>query len=300
MSTAFLLAILVVSFVAGVVALAMPCCFTVLLPAYLATSFETTTGRLAMTAIFAAGIATVFLPIAVGVSYVAAFIATNRAVLFVVGGFFMVILGLLALYGLSIFPHANFGIDLSRRDFPSVYALGVFGGVASSCCAPVLAGVLVLAALSATWSSALIVGGAYVLGMVFPLFLVALAWERGAERSPGLLRGRMVHIRLLGHEMEIHSSRLIAGGLFLVMGVLTIALGVLDQMFVNPGAALFEAYESGLQGELVAAFSSPLVQVALGAIATAVAAWAVLRLRSRRLQSREAGPDSASADPLDP
>lgn len=271
MSAALLLATVIVAFVAGIVALAMPCCFTVLLPSYLAKSFGTRTGRLGMTTVFGAGMATVLLPIALGISYLSSFITTNHPLLFVIGGFFMITLGMLTLWGMSILPSMRVGVNLQRRDVPSVYALGVFGGVASSCCAPVLAGVLVLTVLSGTWLSALAVGLAYVGGMVFPLFLVALAWDRRSAQSPRFLRGRLVGVRLLGFETEIHSSKLIAGGLFIAMGIVTIVLGVADRMLLNPGSEVFGIYQASLERSLVAALSNPtLVTMAVVAIGGAL------------------------------
>ncbi len=282
MSAALFLATVLVAFIAGMVALAMPCCFTVLLPSYLAKSFATLTGRLGMTAIFGAGIATVLLPIAMGLSYVSTFITVNHPLLFVVGGFFMVVLGLLTLWGISMLPTWNVGVDLQRRDVPSVYALGVFGGVASSCCAPVLAGVLVLTVLSGTWLASFVVAVAYVVGMVFPLLLVALAWERRTVQRPAFLRGRLVRLRLLGYETEIHSSKLIAGGLFLGMGAFTIGLGVVDRMLLNPGSDLFGIYQASLERVLVDTFSSPILGPLTAAVVAAAVGLGLLWLRRRR------------------
>src|SRR5229473_1510363 len=60
----------------------------------------------------------------------------------------------------------------------SVYTLGIFSGVASSCCAPVLAGVIALSSAVSSFWLALVLGSAYVFGMVAPLFVIALLWDR--------------------------------------------------------------------------------------------------------------------------
>ncbi len=296
MSAVLLLATVLVAFIAGIVALAMPCCFTVLLPSYMAKSFATVTGRLGMTAIFGAGIATVLLPIAMGLSYVSTFITVNHPLLFVIGGFFMVALGLLTLWGMSLLPAWNLGLDLKRRDVPSVYALGVFGGVASSCCAPVLAGVLVLTVLSGTWLTSFVVALAYVVGMVFPLFLVATAWERKSDREPSLLRGRLVHLRLFGFETDLHSSKLIAGGLFIGMGAFTIGLGVVDRMLLTPGSDLFGIYQASLERALVTVFSDPVLAPLVGVGLAAALVYAIVQQRSRR---RQVGPADEPHERLD-
>ncbi len=255
MIAAFLAATLIVAFLAGMVALAMPCCFTVLLPAYLAKSFESLTGRVGMTAIFGAGIATILLPIAMGLTYFTTFLTVNHPLFFVIGGFFMVVLGLLTLWGTSVIPMFSFDVDLKRKDAPSVYALGVFSGVASSCCAPVLLGVLVLATLSGSLLFAFFVALAYVAGMVFPLLLIALWWEQRARASPTFLQGRLIHLNIFGSDLSVHSSKLVAGILFIAMGSVTITLGVMDRMISVPGSQVFGIYQGVIESALLSALN---------------------------------------------
>lgn len=57
----------VAAMVAGSVSLFAPCCISVMMPAYLASAFQNRRLLVAMTFLFAAGIATVILPIALGV-----------------------------------------------------------------------------------------------------------------------------------------------------------------------------------------------------------------------------------------
>ena len=52
--------------VAGVVALLAPCCVSVMLPSYFASAFHNRRTLVTMTFVFAAGVATVILPIALG------------------------------------------------------------------------------------------------------------------------------------------------------------------------------------------------------------------------------------------
>lgn len=287
MIAAFLLATLIVSFLAGIVALAMPCCFTVLLPAYLAKSFESVGGRIGMTALFGAGIATILIPIAMGLTYFTTFLSVNHPLFFVIGGFFMVILGIVTLSGSSIIPMFSWDVNLKRKDAPSVYTLGVFSGVASSCCAPVLLGVLVLATLSGSLLFSFFVALAYVAGMVFPLLLIALLWEKKARASPTFLQGRMVHLRLFGSELSVHSSKLVAGVLFLAMGAVTILLGVTDRMIAVPGSQFFGVYEGVVDSALLAALGGWIgTAVALALVGALVGAGLLLYRRKRRA-SRE-------------
>src|SRR5437016_11990793 len=59
---------LLAAIIAGAIALFAPCCISVMLPAYFASSFQNRRLLVAMTFLFAAGIATVILPIAMGTS----------------------------------------------------------------------------------------------------------------------------------------------------------------------------------------------------------------------------------------
>ena len=59
--------------IAGAIALFAPCCISVMLPAYFASSFQNRRLLVAMTFLFAAGIATVILPIAIAFTLVPTF-----------------------------------------------------------------------------------------------------------------------------------------------------------------------------------------------------------------------------------
>ncbi|MGA8857921.1 MAG: cytochrome c biogenesis protein CcdA, partial [Candidatus Bathyarchaeia archaeon] len=139
-----LLAYMIIAFVAGIVALAMPCCFSVLLPSYFAQSFKQKARLIGMTVVFSSGIATIMLPLALGVVALAQTIRASHSLVFVIGGFLMIILGFWTLWGQGMLPRLQLPVNLNKNDVLSVYTLGVFSGAATSCCAPVLAGVLVL------------------------------------------------------------------------------------------------------------------------------------------------------------
>ena len=62
---------IIAAFLAGMVALFAPCCITVLLPAYLASTFRQKKNILKMTFIFFAGISAVLIPIGMGAAVLA-------------------------------------------------------------------------------------------------------------------------------------------------------------------------------------------------------------------------------------
>jgi cytochrome c-type biogenesis protein len=291
-----LLAYMIVAFIAGLVALAMPCCFSVLLPSYFAQSFKQKTRLIGMTLIFSVGIATVMLPIALGVVVLAQAIRGAHNLVFVAGGFLMILVGFWTLWGHGMLPQLNFPVSLRRTDSPSVYVLGVFSGAATTCCAPVLAGVLVLTALSASLLEGLLIGLAYVAGMVFPLFLAALLWERYATRNVNPLSGRLFQFRLFGQEYSFDASKFIAGITFTLMGVVTVILGIGGTMLPTPGTAYVAVMQSQFADALVKFFSG------VGNIDTALVGGALLVLgtglllrnrakKSQRLRDSKMNPE---------
>jgi len=215
---------IVASFIGGVVALFAPCCISVMLPAYFATSFHRARALLAMTFVFGLGVATVILPIAFGASWVSRLIIGHHFIVFLVGGVFMLLLGAATLTGWKA-PLPMPGMQARRDRGPgAVFALGAFSGIATACCAPVLAGVVALSGAASSFLVALAVGVAYVFGMVVPLLVIALLWDRYDWGSSRLLRGRTLTLRAFGRARQVHSTALLSGLILMAMGVLVIVL----------------------------------------------------------------------------
>lgn len=229
----------IASFLAGTVALFAPCCITVLLPAYIASAFREKRKMLKMTFVFFAGIATILIPIGLGAAGLAELFQSFHKELWIFGGLFMVVLGLFSLQGKSMALPLPAKIKSKLRmdggvHTKSVYALGVLSGAATSCCAPVLAGAVTLAVLSGTFWNALIVTFAYVFGMVFPLFLTAYFYDKFKIEKSKLIQGKMVKFNFANKEMEIHSTNLLAGSMFLLFGGVMLFLGLSGNAYWAP------------------------------------------------------------------
>ena len=223
------------SFLAGMVALFAPCCISVMLPAYFASSFATRRALVAMTFVFAAGVGLVILPIALGAAAVGAFVNTNHALVYLAGGFLMLALGGYVLVGGKLrLPMPGMRAGHGRGPL-AVLSLGAFSGVASSCCAPVLAGVAALAGVSGSFSAALVLGIAYVFGMVIPLFLLALLWDGLDWGESRLLRGRRFELRAFGRAIAVHSTALASGLILVGMGVAVIVIAFTGNSMPSSG-----------------------------------------------------------------
>src|SRR5260370_15491382 len=77
--------VLLVSLLGGVVALLAPCCVSVMLPAYFATGFGRRSGIAAATGVFAAGVATLIVPIGLGASALSAALPAHHLLIFSIG-----------------------------------------------------------------------------------------------------------------------------------------------------------------------------------------------------------------------
>lgn len=208
----------VASFLAGAVALFAPCCISVMLPAYFASSFRRRSALVSMTFVFALGVATIILPIAFGAAALSRLINAQHTLVFGVAGGMMLLLGVATLAGRSLTLPMPGVRPQSGRGPLSVYGLGAFSGTASACCAPVLAGVAGVTATTGSFVSALVIGLSYVFGMVLPLFLISLLWDRYDWGNSALLRGRILTFHAGGRSLRLHSTALVSGILLLVMG----------------------------------------------------------------------------------
>lgn len=208
---------LITAFFGGMVALFAPCCITFLLPSYLANIFREKGRVIWMTLIFGLGIATVLVPVALGVRAVGALFQTYHTQTYVIGGLFMILLGVMELTGRKItLPMLHLTIDLNKRHDPwSIYLLGIFSGLTTSCCTPVLAGVLTVSFLSPSLFWAGLAGLSYVFGMVIPLVILALLLERINWAKLPRLRTKTLTI---GNK-SILLSDVVAGVLYILVGI---------------------------------------------------------------------------------
>ncbi|MDT8840151.1 cytochrome c biogenesis protein CcdA [Paraburkholderia fungorum] len=216
----------IAAFIAGMIALFAPCCISVMLPAYFASSFQNRSKLVAMSFIFAAGVATVILPLVMGAVVLRELFVTQHTPVYLIGGSLMLGMAAFTLLGGKLqLPMPGRAASAGAGPI-SIYSLGMFSGVASSCCAPVLAGVIALSSVAPSAALAAGLGGAYVFGMVAPLFLISLLWDRYDWRSSRLFRSRSVTWRIGSLRRTLSASMLASGLLLGVIGVATLWTGL--------------------------------------------------------------------------
>ncbi len=292
--------------IAGTIALFAPCCISVMLPAYFASSFPNRRLLVAMTFLFAAGIATIILPIALGASVLRQLLTTQHTALYVTGGLLMLALAVYVLLGGQIhlpMPGRRAG---GKTGVLSVYTLGIFSGMASSCCAPVLAGVIALSSVASSFLLALGLGTAYVFGMVAPLFVIALLWERLGGRASRLFRPRAFTWRLGPLRRTLTVTNLASGLLLAFIGGGMVWIG-LAYSSMPPLADWQERLTVGLQhiGQVLTSALAWLPNWAGAVILLAligILAWYALRQVGARMEEgeerEEINPSQATETPL--
>lgn len=271
---------LVTAFAGGMVALFAPCCITFLLPSYLANIFRHKRRVVAMTFLFALGIATILVPTALGIRAVADIFQRFHTETYLVGGAFMILLGIMQLTGKKVtIPMLNLTIDLNAHKSPwAVYVLGVFSGITSSCCTPVLAGILTLSFLSPTFLSAAMAAVAYVAGMVVPLVVMALFLEKIRWDRIPLIRTKT--IALFGKPVLLSDA--IAGILFQVVGVVFILLAASGKIVMGEMIPVEETLGQGIISLVRVVYAVPGAEIAAAFVVIIIIGWLSYRFIKER------------------
>jgi cytochrome c-type biogenesis protein len=224
---------LIAAFLGGVLALFAPCCVVSLMPTFVGVALRQGRLRLAMTTtVFAAGVAAVLLPVVLGVGALGSLLNANHRIAYFGVALVLLVIGFTALIGRGLtLPMPTLRLRSSAAGgVGEPFMLGIVSGIVSSCCAPVLAGVIALSALSASPVGALGLGLSYVFGMVTPLFIAALLSSR---LKAGTIVARW-RIPIAGR--AVLWTDVASGLIFLAMGALALTIAVTGQSTITPDA----------------------------------------------------------------
>jgi cytochrome c biogenesis protein CcdA len=210
------------AFLGGTLAIFSPCS-ALLLPAFFAYAFQSRTELVLRTFVFFVGLVTLLVPLGMGAGFASALVIGYRETAILVAGSILILFGVLELTGsgFSLLPRRLSGLARGGKSWSAVYFAGLVYSFAGFCAGPILGSVLTVAAGSGSpvWGGLLLL--AYAFGMTVPLFLLASLWDRYRLGERAWLRGRVLRIG----PREIHSFNLIAGLLFIGLGLLFLATG---------------------------------------------------------------------------
>lgn len=225
------------AFVGGVLALLSPC-GALLLPSFFAYAFDNRGQLLARTGVFYLGLVSTLVPLGVSASALTVAVRSNQDVVLAVAGVVVIGLGVATAFGRGfVLLPARLRTGEAGGNGPvAVYLLGLAYGLTGFCTGPILGSVLVLAAVGGRPVQGGLLLAVYALGMVVPLVVLSLVWERLGERASTVLRGREVRIGRL----RLHSTSLVSGLLLVAVGVLLLT-----------GASWWESSDLALLGARV-------------------------------------------------
>ena len=242
---------LTASFLAGALALFAPCCITFLFPSYLGTIFKEGKKVMFYTIIFALGLSAILIPVALGLRFFIFFFDAYHKEIYYLGGLFLIFMGIMTIKPLIHLPQLfHVKTDAQKKiNVFSVFGLGLMSGLSSSCCAPVLFAAVTLTTLSPSLFQALIVSSAYVLGIVFPLFLISLFYTKATTFISGKNRQKIYTI-----------CKYLGAGIFILSGISIILLAAFNKIQMYQ----MEGYSRGIRlfvFEIANNFQNPILDI---------------------------------------
>ena len=224
------------SFLGGLLSLLSPCS-ALLLPAFFAYAFQSRGELVGRTAVFYLGLCATLVPLGMGVSAVSSLVYGYRSTLITVSGLAIIALGVIQAFGggFTFGPIERLRGNIKGNSLVATFFLGAVYGFAGFCSGPILGAVLTVAASSGSVLRGAGLLAAYAAGMAAPLFLLALLWDRFDLGHRRWLRGREVSLGTL----RFHTTSLLSGLMFVVVGVLFIAFegtSGLEGLYASGGA----------------------------------------------------------------
>lgn len=286
---------LLAAFLGGALSLLSPC-GALLLPAYFASSVASPLRRLANAGMYLLGLSAVLVPLGLGAGVIGSLLARHHDLLVTGASLVLIALGIATAGGLGLDLAEHVPGAGSLRTAASrttgvlrTLLLGATGAVAGFCSGPILGAMLTLAAGQGEPLQAAVLMAVYALGMVVPLALLVMLWDRIGTRARRHLRGRT--ITLAGR--PLHTTSLITGSLLIGTGVLFwVTSGLATLPALVPAGVLASAQEgiAGLPTRLVDA----VAVLALGGLALLL--WWRAHRRRTTSDAARCGGDARTGD----
>ena len=276
----------IAAFLGGLFSLLSPCS-ALLLPAFFAYAFESRRELVRKTVVFYLGLCVTLVPLGMGISAVSRLFYGQRSTLILIAGAMLVLLGAWQLMGrgFSLGPFERLRGRVKGDSVGATFALGAVYGFAGFCSGPILGAVLTVAAASGETLRGAGLLATYALGMAAPLFLLASLWDRLDLGRRRWLRGRELSLGGL----QIHTTNLVSGVMFVALGVLFIAYDgttALTGLYASGGAEDLALAAEGWAGSVARAVPDGLALVLLAVLVLSFFAY-------RRSARKKKGPGAA-------
>ncbi|HYP60050.1 MAG TPA: cytochrome c biogenesis CcdA family protein [Thermomicrobiales bacterium] len=213
---------------AGMLSILSPCSLPIVL-GYFSVMFQQRPGRIgAITLAFLLGVGTTMSVLGASFTALGSLAIEYQEQMTRLGGVLIIGFGLLTLTGRGFS-----GVQMTGRSgtgFGAAYLFGLMFALGwTACVGPILGSILTLLLADAASSSgaiSLISGAAlsqiYVLGMGLPILVLVLGLIQGGSGREigGVLRGRMLTVRIGGRAMSLPPATLLSGAMLIGLGIL--------------------------------------------------------------------------------
>jgi len=214
---------LLIAFFGGVLSVLSPCILPIL-PAFFAYTFKERRQITKMTFVFFLGMASVFTLMGITAGFIGRFLETYREQFTFFAGFLLILFGILIFFQKGI----NFLLPKpkmkQRNNILGTFFFGVFFTFGfSPCVGTILTAILFLAATINNYLYSGLLLFTYSLGIIFPLFIIAFFYDKYNLAENRFIKGKPVTFKLFNKEIYTHTSSIIAGSLFILIGALFVA-----------------------------------------------------------------------------
>jgi cytochrome c-type biogenesis protein len=211
-------------FLAGILSILSPCILP-LIPAFFSYTFKEKKRITKMTTVFFLGFTAVFVTMGVAAALVGQSIISLQAgmpYLIALAGMGLIFFGVLGFFG------KGFSSVIKTRfkkgtDTGGVFVMGLLFAIGwSACLGPIIAGLLLVAAIPGNVAYAALMLFVYSLGIMAPLLVISLFYDRLNLGSNRWVRGREVRIKVLGKSFMTHTTEMLSGTLLISLGLIFI------------------------------------------------------------------------------
>ena len=174
-----------------------------------------------MTLIFFLGFSAVFVTMGVIAGFIGeqSLAVIQKGWLVIIAGIFMIILGVLSLRGKKVCSFFKFS-NKWGDDFLGTFLFGIFFAIGwTACLGPILAGILGIGAILGNVGYSALLLFFYSLGNLLPLFVLSIFYDKFNLSESKFIQGKILTFSFLGKKFYVHSTNLISGILFIIIGI---------------------------------------------------------------------------------
>lgn len=270
-----------IAFVAGMLGILSPCILP-FLPAYFSFTFKEKKNITKMTLVFFFGFSFSFVLMGLAAGFLGQQVLTviQGNLLVSIAGAMIIVFGVMTLMGKGFASILHEGRTFTN-DVPGTFLFGIFFALGwTACLGPILAGILGIGAILGNPLQSGLLLFFYALGNMVPLFLLAVFYDRFNLAENRWIKGKMLSFSFLGKKREIHTTNLIGGSLFLLIGAV---------MLIFQGTAVVNTWDIfgtrqyfySVQDALIAWDGAPLFSAAIFVIFAGGMGWYLWKTRKK-------------------